>query len=285
MPAAEEEARSLFAIGHWIDGQSASCSDGEPDDLSLRGYPVARGHWCSFGWCREYERKLSSARRAKPLFSSAVRFGTAPWTGDEAKLRHDEVLPLLAFAEHFGVVEAADFCVEQFGQDSVVDASIRFGKTCSSYQIVSAGMSWPLSDGRRSRHGNDRRNANEAMRDGRVVPGYSAFEKCDDDVRYDEMARPTGEIVEAFRLGVLDALANKYHRSTRRTLEINQHSVELLVYFGDVKESEVIFLGLFEKRSACCTERGGRKSVLSYPRVRQCSRLLLELLSGAQSNG
>ncbi len=237
---------------------------GEPDDLFQRGYAFARGQWYSIGKYREYEHTLCSARLARPLFSDAVRFGTAPWTSDESKLRQDEVLPLLAFAEHTGVAYEVNFCVEPFGQDSVVDASIRSGEICSNYQIATAGMSWLRPDGRRSRHGNDRRNANETMRDGRAVPGYSAFEKSRDGISYDEMARPTSEIVEAFRLGLLDTLAGKLGRSTKRTLEINQHSVELLVCFGDVGQPESIFIDLFGK---ALLEVRGKVGISPFPRT------------------
>ncbi len=217
-----------------------------PDDLTQSGYPFVRGHLHTVGACREYERMLSLARRASPLFSNVVRFGAAPWTVAEAKLREDEVLPLLAFTERSEVPDEADICVEPFGQDSVVDASISFGETCSNYQIVTAGMSWPRPDGRRSRHGNDRHNADEAMRDGRSVPGYSAFVKLGDEITYEEIARPTEEIVDALRLGLLDVLPSKLRRSARRKLEIIRHNVELLVYLGDVGEPEAIFLEQFE---------------------------------------
>lgn len=218
----------------------------DPDDLTQLGYPFVRGHWYKVGACREYERKLSPVRQARPLFSRAVSSGTAPWIVAEAKLREDEVLPLLAFTEHHEVPDEADICVEPFGQDSVVDASIRIGETCSNYQIVTTGMSWPLSDGRRSRHGHDRRNANLAMQDGQAVSGYSAFEKRGEEIAYAAVDRTEEEIVEAFRLGLLVVLPSKFHRSARSAVEINQHSVELLVYCNDIGESEAIFLGAFE---------------------------------------
>lgn len=203
----------------------------DPTTLSTQsnGYWVKRGLRYNLDRYRIDERHLSRTRQADPIYSEAVRFGLMPWTRREAKLRRDEVLPLLKYADHVGLDESSEFIIEPFGQHSAVDAVIISKGINTYFQILTAGPSWPLSDGRPSRHGQDRQNADELMRDGRAVSGFCAIERRGGQI-LEECANPsTQEVIDAYRTGLVDALLTKCARAKCHTDEIGRLAVELLV--------------------------------------------------------
>jgi len=177
-------------------------------------FPFERDKWYRLGDLQDFEEGLLDAVRKDKDLKKALRLPqVSPWV----KLRANELIPFVVFAERRRLSRSTDFRIMPEGHHA--DIEFKADDRVVALQITTAGPVWPSNQ---RDWGYDNNLMLMKLNRGEIVCGFGPYYEDEGKICNRQEALSADEVRSAYRNGVIMALSRKIRHKVRDS--------ELLVY-------------------------------------------------------
>jgi hypothetical protein len=168
-------------------------------------FPFERERYYPIGDLRRFEAALLDARQRDPALSALWRCPSGP-DAELMRLRNDELVPLIVFAEHKELTDSDSFRISAKGDP--IDVKVLASGKILNLQITVADLDWGDSDGG---PGFQHHLSMEALNKYGVVFGHGPFRRTGREITNPIEVYSSEDRLAACHRGLVRALNRKSH--------------------------------------------------------------------------